>query len=374
MRPTFALCLAAALVLAFGCARPTDPEKPDAPVRRLEGASPEAAALAQRIGALLPNAQAGVAVGFVAESETTLAFAGNPTFSAETLFEFGSITKLATAHLVARRLLSGELDLEAPLVSLPGGSEIGEAWSATTLQQLLTHSSGLSGWPPNWGPVRIVLTGQLGDPFARYDGEDLLAGMQRQRRPLPGEDWVYSNYAFAVLGRVLEETTGTSYAALLQDEFLDPLGLSAATIEGWSGDQIAPPLGRRGGDATLWSFGAFAPAGALRGNVRDGLAFLRHALAACEGTDTPARATCLTQRSQHFPMNGTSEMGLGWVRSARANDTIVWHNGGTGGFSTFLGFVEGEDRGVVVLTNVGFLREIDTLAMDALALGERTRP
>ena len=65
-------------------------------------------------------------------------------------------------------------------------------------------------------------------------------------------------------------------------------------------------------------------------------------------------------------MSETSEMGLGWVRTHRNGGTAVWHNGGTGGFSTFLGFDPKSRRGVVILTNVEGLREIDALALDRL--------
>jgi len=174
------------------------------------------------------------------------------------------------------------------------------------------------------------------------------------------------------LGGVLGAESGRRYATLLQEEFLAPTGMASAVVDGAHAADFAAPHGRRGFAATKWSFDAFAPAGALRGNLRDALAFLRHAVRACRGDDATSRATCDAQQPRGFRMNATSEMGLGWVRTTRGGRTIVWHNGGTGGYSTFLGFVEGEPRGVVVLTNVGFLREIDAMAMEALALEETT--
>ncbi|MEM9175076.1 MAG: serine hydrolase domain-containing protein [Myxococcota bacterium] len=364
-RACLLLGLAALILFGSGCRAPRD--LPLGPVRTEAGANARAVALAEAIRAILPSDRGAAAIAIDEGDAVRVAFAGDPAISRGTLFEFGSITKVATANLVAQRVLAGALDLDRPLVALPGGEPLGDAWSATTLRQLLTHSSGLSGWPPDLGPVRITLSGRLGDPFADYDGDDLLRGMQRQRRPTPDGDFVYSNYAFAILGRVLEAESGGAYDALLAQRFLRPVGTRTMTLRGWSSGDVAPPLSRRGRPTTNWAFEAFAPAGALRGSLDDGIALLRHAMTACARDEPVARATCRTQHSEGFWMNETSEMGLAWVRTTRDDDVVVWHNGGTGGYSTFLGFAEKARRGVVVLTNVGFLREIDGLAMDAIA-------
>jgi serine-type D-Ala-D-Ala carboxypeptidase/endopeptidase len=46
-------------------------------------------------------------------------------------------------------------------------------------------------------------------------------------------------------------------------------------------------------------------------------------------------------------------VGLGWIRLAVAGDTIVWHNGGTGGSRSFLGVMPAAGTAVVLLTNSG---------------------
>ena len=326
--------------------------------------------IAQSVARILPSDEARAAIAVIEDGRATRAFAGNPSVSSATLFEMGSITKVLTANLVMQRALNGELDLEVGIDALPGGQEIGDGWSERTLRDLLTHASGLSAWPPNWGPVRIFFAGQLGDPFAPYDAADLVAGMRRTRGARKQDsaepEWLYSNYGFAVLGHVLEAQAGRAYATIAQEGFIGPIGLRTATLDGWSGEDIAPPLGRRGGAATNWTFRAFAPAGALRGNLNDAVGLLRHAIEACDQQDSASVATCAAQRPAGFRMNDESEMGLGWVRTRHADATIVWHNGGTGGYSSFLGFSPERDKGIVILTNVGFLREIDDLARSEL--------
>ena len=50
---------------------------------------------------------------------------------------------------------------------------------------------------------------------------------------------------------------------------------------------------------------------------------------------------------------GARSIGLNWIITRAGGDTIVWHNGGTGGYRTFTGFVPSRKLGVVVLTNSG---------------------
>jgi CubicO group peptidase (beta-lactamase class C family) len=48
-----------------------------------------------------------------------------------------------------------------------------------------------------------------------------------------------------------------------------------------------------------------------------------------------------------------SRIGLNWIILHAGTDTIVWHNGGTGGYRTFAGFEPSKKIGVIVLTNSG---------------------
>ncbi len=332
----------------------------------IAGGSPVLESLALDVAAILPGAETGAAIGLVEGDRVSLALVGRRDLTEHTLFEFGSITKIITTHLVAQLVLEDTLDLDRSINSYLPESARGPQWSEVTVRHLSTHSAGLSGWPPNLGPVSIVLTGQLHDPFGGYGEEQLVDGMRRTSRPQVGARWRYSNYGFAILGEILEQRTGRSYEALVADGILEPFDMDSATLDGWSSSEIAPPRTRRGRAATHWSFDSFAPAGALRGSIQDGIRLLAGSMAACDRTGLVSAASCLAQEPAGFQMNETSEMGLGWVLTRRNGRTATWHNGGTGGFSTFLGFDRATRTGVVILTNVEGLREIDRVALDRL--------
>ncbi len=57
----------------------------------------------------------------------------------------------------------------------------------------------------------------------------------------------------------------------------------------------------------------------------------------------------------HQPQHETGtpglEVGLGWHILKKFDSEIVWHNGGTGGYHSFVGFNKAKRKGVVVLSN-----------------------
>jgi CubicO group peptidase (beta-lactamase class C family) len=53
------------------------------------------------------------------------------------------------------------------------------------------------------------------------------------------------------------------------------------------------------------------------------------------------------------------QVALSWLLRASGGRTITWHNGGTGGFGSFVGFDADAGRGVVVLTNAEHSAAVD---------------
>lgn len=60
------------------------------------------------------------------------------------------------------------------------------------------------------------------------------------------------------------------------------------------------------------------------------------------------------------------EIGLAWHLDPLGPETMHWHNGGTGGFCSFLGFVKARNVGVVLLSNSA--NSVDDLGIDILRL------
>jgi CubicO group peptidase (beta-lactamase class C family) len=93
---------------------------------------------------------------------------------------------------------------------------------AITLRDLLTHTSGLPGYPPGFMTIY------------RKDGRTLADGaLALSQRPLefePGSRWAYSNSGIDTLGRVIEVVSGQDYEKFLASRIFEPLGMKDTTF------------------------------------------------------------------------------------------------------------------------------------------------
>jgi serine-type D-Ala-D-Ala carboxypeptidase/endopeptidase len=108
---------------------------------------------------------------------------------------------------------------------------------------------------------------------------------------------------------------------------------------------LAPGHDHTGKAAKNWDFDALAGAGAIRSTANDMLRYLK----ANMGIDqSPWVAAMKLAQRPRSDMAKTMRIGLAWLTTDKG---IVWHNGGTGGYRSFLGFTADGLRGVVILAN-----------------------
>jgi CubicO group peptidase (beta-lactamase class C family) len=114
--------------------------------------------------------------------------------------------------------------------------------------------------------------------------------------------------------------------------------------------RLAPGHNEGGDPVGLWDFVAIAPAGALRSTASD---MLRYVRANADSTSKPLGRVLATTHAMRRPgPTPQVSIGLAWHRTTTPGGrTIVWHNGGTGGYRSFTGYDEATGLGVVVLTN-----------------------
>ena len=203
--------------------------------------------------------------------------------------------------------------------------------------------------PPNLGLIYNLR--YRGNP-ASYDDKMLYEAIEMVELEPVGEFNEYSNFGFGLLGTLLADITGSTYSGLIETRIFAPLDMRGATTVGWSSDNRATPLTADGVETSAWDFDALAGAGAVRGSLDDAMKFLKASMAACNETAPLALANCRAQQATEVRAAQYALQGLGWIRSQSEAGDILWHNGGTGGFSSFLGFNVEKDIGIVLLTNV----------------------
>ena len=308
----------------------------------------------------------GVAVGLIDEKGARVFGAGvcetNGTNSVngDTIFEIGSITKAFTGILLQDMVDKGELKLEDPIskflpdsVKTPSrnGKEI-------TLLDLATQSSGLPRLPDNLS----LLKAASDNPYADYGPElmyKFLSGYKLKRDI--GEKYEYSNLGVGLLGHILELKAGKGFEALVIERICSPLKMDSTriTLSPALKAQLAPGHNASGKSVGNWDFKALAGAGAIRSSMNDMLRFLSANMSA---TNTSLSATLERSQKPRRDADAGRRIGLCWHINP---DGVIWHNGGTGGYRSFMGFNKKSGRGVIVLANSAGA-ETDGLGMGIL--------
>jgi len=279
----------------------------------------------------------------------------------DTLFEIGSVTKVFTALLLADMVEQNEVRLEDPVSKyLPPSVKIpSRNGRQITLLDLATHTSGLPRMPINFAPKDAA------NPYADYSVAQLYEFLSGYALPRDiGAEYEYSNLGMGLLGHALALRAGTNYETLVLNRICRPLGMTvtAITLSSEQKARLATGYDEAGQVASHWDIPTLAGAGALRSSARDLVKFMQASL---QLTETPlSSAFEMTQQPRHNTSSPDLEIGLAWHIFKRYGTNIVWHNGGTGGFHSFVGLDLKRKKGVVVLANSS--RSVDDLGFHIL--------
>lgn len=269
-----------------------------------------------------------------------------PPATPATLVEIGSITKVVTAIALADSVVRGEVTLDTPVQELlpPDIHAPARDGVAITLEHLATHSSGLPRSHLGFGRESLSR-----DPYGAVTEADIVAalpGLGLKRTPGTGKP-SYSNYGMSLLGVLLARHTGfPDWAAMARDRVLGPLGMQRTSTA--PGPELAADVAtgyRRWREAPAWRLTGLAPAGGLLSDAGDVLRLARAQLRPDDTPLAPAIRMAQVRRRAH----GSSAHGLAWAWADTKFGWIMWHNGGTAGFRTFLGVDLDRGNAVVVL-------------------------
>jgi CubicO group peptidase (beta-lactamase class C family) len=292
-----------------------------------------------------------IAMGFI-DGDTVEYFSAGKTalengtaVNEHSVFEIGSISKTFTTILLAQKIINGEMSLDDPIskylpetVNIPtrNGRNI-------TIRDLATHASALPRMPDNFTPANP------NNPFVDYTYENLYSFLSNYELTRDiGVLSEYSNLGMGLLGHILELQSGKVYEELVIENIAKPLGMNdtAVTLNASMKKRLAK--GHNGlSEVENWDIITLAGAGGIRSTVSDMVKFVQ----ANMGINKSAlyNAMQLTHQPTFKNQDGDFEIGLAWHYE---NDkSVIWHNGRTGGYSAFAGFLPETNKGVVILTN-----------------------
>jgi CubicO group peptidase (beta-lactamase class C family) len=292
---------------------------------------------------------------------------------ADTVFRIASMTKSFTAMSILKLRDEGRLSLDDPAERyVPELKTLRYPTSDApriTIRHLLSHSEGFPEDNP-WGDRQLA------------DTDEQMARLLRDGIPFsnaPGIAYEYSNFGFAILGRIVSIVSGQPYDAYVTEHILRPLGMSSTTLH-----PSAVPADRlahgyrweddRWKEEPLLDHGAFGAMGGMLTSVRDLSRYVAAFLAAWpprDGPETlPVRRASLREMQQAWRPSGTSvgrdpasgatvlasssyAFGLG-VTQTCAFRVSVAHGGGLPGFGSVMRWLPEYGVGIIAFGNLTY--------------------
>lgn len=361
--------LALVLLVASGCDNAPGPPSPEGAGVQWKDCDSDAPKLAQafnRIEDMLAERQElqaipGMAAGIVCANELAwasgygvLALDDPRSVTPESRFRIASITKVFTAtaimNLVGDRAINLDDSVSRHLewFEIQRPQDFGDA--PVTIKQLLTHTSGLPR------DSRLTDFRRLYQP----PREKAIAALPSQSlRAPPGESNAYSNLGYGILGEIIAESSGASYAEYLEQSILEPLGMEETLAHPAPEDDVAWGYGpRREGDtrakAGFWELGFATPAGGMASSVSDLSRFMILHLAPYSQSEPTILSAPLLKQMHEIQFVIDPErggVGLGWAVEISEDQHVVYHGGELPEQTSFMLIDLRTKVGVVVLTN-----------------------
>ena len=272
------------------------------------------------------------------------------------VFRLGSVAKQFTALAILILADEGKLALADDITTyLPDYPTQGQA---ITIEHLLTHTGGVKDL--EFLPARLAVERSdlsVAELIALFKDEPLDF--------VPGTAWSYSNSGYILLGAIIEQVSGMSYADFIQQRIFTPLGMThsyydnpALVIPG----RVAGYTRTNDGYANAAYMSMTQPyaAGALASSVDD----LAKWDAALYTNKLVKQSTLRRMFKSVVLMNGqTPGYGYGWGVGSYEGDPIQDHNGGINGFYTEVMRLPADKVYIAILSNL----ENPTVAPEDLA-------
>ncbi len=264
--------------------------------------------------------------------------------SSSTIFEIGSISKTFTATLLADAINKGKISLDdAANKYLPDSiPPLIFDGVPVTIKTLINHSSGIPRMPDNFGDNAT-------DPYKDYDDSKMFS-FYVHFKPIrkPGDKYEYSNLAVGTVGVILERINKSPYEQLLIKTICGPLGMNDTKVYLNKKDSSSFATGYDNGEyAAPWNFKAFMGAGGIRSTTTDMIKYAEAQLG-----QAPAVLNKDIQLTHNITFKSKdATLGMAWHYIKPGNDEILFHNGGTGGYRSYLAVNLQKKFAVVLLSN-----------------------
>lgn len=274
--------------------------------------------------------------------------------SDRSVFSIASVGKVFTATLTMKLVQQKLLSLKDPISNYIPQCQIPNA-KLITIEQLLSHTSGLGNYM-----VHPDYQSLLANPVTI---DDIIPLIETQQLVFdtPGMRHEYSNSGYIILGKIIEAVTHKSYAEVLNQEILGPLGMrnTRISLDRNNLNGLAKGYWRRE-PGTEWAstldlFPVPLSDGGLITNTRDLFVFIQALFNGEIIAEPYLKMMCEKHAEGELPGMGKMKYGYGLMISDFSNGTKSFgHNGGSSGYGAELRYyrmTDGTKYNVIILAN-----------------------
>jgi CubicO group peptidase (beta-lactamase class C family) len=290
------------------------------------------------------NKDAVITVGIIKNGKMTYDIYGENCIilpKEEHTYEIGSITKTFTTSLLCKAISEGRISLDD---SIDKYLSLQKKDYYPTIRRLVTHTSGYKGYYFEKPMISNFLHKE--NNFNGISEKMLLERLGKVSLNDSDYSFKYSNFGMAALGSVLEQIYDKDYTPLMNDYISDDLGLKNTKISDGSGNLNS-----------YWKWSesdAYMPAGAILSNITDMMLYAQVQMSEIPGYlsmahEALAEVNATTGSNEKIGIR-IDAVGAGWMIDDENN--IIWHNGGTGNYNSYIGFDKENQTGVVILSNL----------------------
>lgn len=276
-------------------------------------------------------------------------------------YEIGSISKTFVGLMLSKAIEENKINIKAPISEY---LDLGKDKYYPTIERLITHTSGYKSYYLN---KQMVSNHFLqNNDFYGINKNEILNRVKAIDLKDMDYQFNYSNFGIAVMGLVLEQVYNKDFVTLMNEFIENELKLKAT--------KVAAGVGNLDG---YWSWkeeDGYIPAGAIISNIEDMAQYLKYFMDSQDNyiSSTYAELKTIKANNPIYEILNIrmDKVGMTWMIDEKNN--IIWHNGGTSNFNSYIAFNKDKNIGVVVLGNTSPYKKIPVTVIGAMLMTERT--
>ncbi|MEM8780777.1 MAG: serine hydrolase domain-containing protein [Cyanobacteria bacterium P01_G01_bin.49] len=280
----------------------------------------------------------------------------------KTVYEVASVGKTFTATVVMMLVEEGVIKLDNAIADYL--DNFPSAWYLVKIEHILSHQSGIPDYTEAENYWDIT-------PLDLSKAEILALVKDLPLKFRPGEHYGYDNTGYYLLGMMLEQITGQSYADLIQERLFKPLGMNSTKMN--NPREIVPhrASGYRLPKDKLINKPYYSPSvtyssGGQLSSIEDMVKYEQELF-----SPTLLQQSTLDKMwTPHFPLHNEHwqqqryTAGLGWQIVNYPSKQVVGHNGSIVGFASNITRFIDDRLTVIVFCNLDKISRPDAIAKE----------